>query len=320
VSSGQPLIPTTLALHARQALLRAGNQRGFVVNPLAATIFSGLVLIIVVYSVLDRTGALSQLGPFGPILPLLIILWLLVGIYYGVKRLKRRAARVRIKGPLFMRSLMNDCLKRTCGQLASRLNRPELTSAEIFNDILTDKMLKICRTDCLRYSDIRRQIESSRLKGTADLELANFFQTAVEYDKSELPREIRQVGDTVARSRSDLNDALEGMKSAHRELCTGTGDLPTLLPPDAKKVAHIRATYRYRPPTPERARRMAFALEAMAYLKAIRHENVNPLDRKRYDNVAAVVVPKLGEALTAYKRAWQDLAAVYETPESERAN
>lgn len=320
MSSGQPLLPTTFPLHPRHALIHIGNQRGFVVNPLAAAIFSGLVLIIVVYSALDRTGTLSQLGPFGPILPLLVILWLLVGIYYGVKRLKRRAARVRIKGPLFMRSLMNDCLKRTCGQLASRINRPELASAEIFNDILTDKMLKICRTDCLRYSDIRRQIESSRLKGTADLELANFFQTAVEYDKSELPREIRQVGDTVARSRSDLKDAFEGMKNAHRKLCAGTGDLPTLLPPDAKKVERIRATYRYRPPTPERARRMAFALEAMDYLKAIRHENVNPLDRKRYDHVAADVIPRLAEALTGYKQAWQELVTAYETPESARIN
>lgn len=291
---------------------------GFVVNPLAATIFFGLVLIIVTYSFLDRGGAMTRLGPFGPLLPMVVIVWLLVGIYYGVKRLKRRAAKIRIKGPLFMRSLMNDCLKRTCGILIDRLEAPEISSAAILNDILKDKMLHICATDCLRFSDIRRQIESGRLKGTDGLQLASLFQTAMEYGKQELPGEIRQVADTVSRSRVDLEQLLERLKTAHRNLCTGTGNILVLLPPDDKKVASLRSTYRYRPPTPERAQRMVFALEALAYLKAIRHENVNPMDRKRYDAVSAEVIPKLADALNVYKRAWQDLVDAYERPRDQR--
>lgn len=294
------------------------NTGGFVVNPLAATVFCGLVLIIVTYSLLDRSGAMARLGPFGPLLPMLVIVWLLVGLYFGVKRLKQRAAKIRIKGPLFMRSLMNDSLERTCGILSDRLASPEISSAEILNEILTDKMLHICAADCLRFSDVRRQIEGSRLKGTAGLQLAGLFQTTAAYDKQELPGEIRQVADTVARSRPDLGQLLERVKNTHRTLCTGTGNLLALLPPDEKKVAAMRSTYRYRPPTPERARRMVFALEAMAYLKAIRHENVNPMDRRRYNAVAAEVVPKLGEALDAYKRAWQDLVDAYELPRDQR--
>ena len=298
----------------------AANQSGFMVNPVAATLFFGLVLTIVVYSVLDLTGNMSQLGPYGAALPLLIVVALMVSAYKGVKRLKRRAVRIRIKGPLFMRTLMNDCIERTCGKLARRLNNPEISSAQILTDILLDKMLDICARDCLRFSDIRRQIESSRLKGSTDLVLAGFFQTAVEYRKKALPGEMRQVAETVSRSRPDLKDLLERLKVAHQTLCAGTGSILALLPPDTKKVAKIRSTYRYRPPTPERAQRMAFALEVMDYLKATRHENVNPLDRRRYDAVAAKVIPKLADALDAYKRAWQDLVDAYERPQSERSS
>jgi hypothetical protein len=310
----------TAAAHssARRPHNTIANTSGFLLNPLAAAIFCGLVLIIVSYSILDQTGIIARLGPFGPILPLLVIVWLMVATYYGIKRLKRRAARIRVKGPLFLRSLMNDCLQRTCGMLEKRLNAPEISSAAILNDILTDKMLHICATDCLRFSDIRRQIEGSRLKGTVDLELAALFRTTTEYRKQELPGELRQVTDAVIRSRPDLKGLLERLKNAHQTLCTGTGNLLSLLPPDTKRVEQIRATYRYRPPTPERARRMAFALETMAYLKATRHENVNPLDRKRYDTVAAQVIPKLADALAVYKQTWQDLVDAYEQPQRDR--
>jgi hypothetical protein len=290
----------------------AANQSGFIVNPVAATLFFGLILTIVVYSALDLTGTVTRLGHFGTVLPLLIIVGLMVGAYKGVKRLKRRAVRIRIKGPLFMRSLMNDCIQRTCGGLARRLNNPEISSAQILNDILMDKMLDICARDCLRFSDIRRQIEGSRLKGSDNLVLACFFQTAVEYRKKALPGEIRQVAETVSRSRPDLKDLLERLKIAHQTLCAGTGSILALLPPDAKKVEKIRSTYRYRPPTPERAQRMALALETMDYLKATRHENVNPMDRRRYDAAAEQAIPKLADALNAYQQAWQDIVDAYE--------
>ena len=126
------------------------------------------------------------------------------------------------------------------------------------------------------------------------------------------------MADSVLRSRPDLKPLLARLKEAHQTLCTGTGDILSLLPPDAKKVEKVRSTYRYRPPTPERAQRMVFALETMAYLKATRHENVNPMDRKRYDAVADRVIPKLGEALADYKHAWQDLVDAYELPQDER--
>lgn len=295
------------------------NESGFIVNPMAATIFFGLILTIVVYSALDITGTMTRLGPYSPVLPLIGIVGLMVGVYNGVKRLKRRAVRIRIKGPLFMRSLMNDCIERTCGILEMQLNSPAISSSMILNDILLDKMLDICARDCLRFSDIRRQIEDSRLKGSGGLVLACFFQTSVEYRKQALPGEIRQVADTVSRSRPDLKQLLERLKIAQQTLCTGTGNILALLPPDAKRVEKIRSTYRYRPPTPERTRRMVFALETLAYLKATRHENVNPMDRRRYDTVADQVIPKLADALKVYKQAWQDLVDAYERPKTERS-
>lgn len=309
-------------LNPRLAPLRrlTVNENGFAVNPVAATIFLGLVLIVITYSALDLSGTLHRLGPYGPLLPMLVIAWLLVGIYFVAKRLKRRSARIRIKGPLFMRSLMDDCLERTCGVLKKRLEAPEISSTRILNDILTDKMLQICTTDCLRFSDIRRQIEGSGMKGTRDLEFACLFQTEVEYGKKELPGEIRQVADTVARSRPDLEGLLERLKRAHRNLCTGTGDILTLLPPDPKKVERLRAVHRYRPPTPQRSKRMAFALESLAYLKATRHENVNPMDRRRYDTVAAEIIPRLADAVNVYKSAWQNLVDAYEKPRHDHKN
>lgn len=108
------------------------------------------------------------------------------------------------------------------------------------------------------------------------------------------------------------------MKDAHQALCTGAGDVLTLLPPDPKKVEMLRTTYRYRPPSVEQAKRMAFALETLSYLKAIRFENVNPLDRKRYDRVASLTIPKLADALRVYRQAWKDLVDAYERPPSER--
>ena len=61
---------------------------------------------------------------------------------------------------------------------------------------------------------------------------------------------------------------------------------------------------------------MVFALETLAYLRATRHENVNPMDRRRYDKVANQVIPKLADALNVYKMAWQDLVDAYEQPKS----
>lgn len=284
------------------------------VNPLAATLFCGLVLIIIVYSALDQAGTLTRLGRFGPVLPLFVIAWLMYGIYRGLSYLKNRSSRMRVKGPLFMRALMNDCLERTCGALEKRLNTPGTPSAAIFNDILLDNVHAICKADCMRFSDIRRKIESSRLKGTPDLSLAGFFQTRTAYSKQALPDEIQQVAELASRGRSELKGPLDRLKKAHAALCTGTGSIFDMLPPDPVSVDKLRSTYKYRPPTPERALRMTFALETLAYLRAIRHENVDPMDRRRHDAAAVEAIPKLSDALAAYKAAWQALVDVYESP------
>jgi hypothetical protein len=301
------------------ANLRSGAGRlkdecGFMLNPLGAAIFFGLVLIIVVYTALEMTGIMASLGHYGPLLPLLVIVWLMYGIYRGINLLKLRSARIRLKGPLFMRSLMSKCLERTTGLLETRLDSPTVSSSKIFNDILQDKMLHICGTDCVRFSDVRRRIEDSRLRGTTGLVLANFFQNPIEYRKQDLPEEIRQAADIVSRSRTDLRGHLEALYKAHEALFTGPDHILALLPPDPKKVERIRSSYRYRPPTPERAQRMAFALESLDYIKATRYANVNPLDRRRYDAVAGRVIPELANALKVYRNAWQDLVDAYEQP------
>jgi hypothetical protein len=284
------------------------------VNPVAAALFSGLIFIVIVYSTLDLTGLTHRLGAWGAVLPLPVIAGLMYGIYLGVKRLRYHRASTGAKGPLYLRLLMSSCLERICGELDKKLNNPEMTSATIFNAILLDKTLHISATDCLRYSDIRRQIEGSGLKGTDALALSRFFQTDEEYREQALPVEIRQVEDLAARSRSDLQSLLERLKDAHRSLFMGVGDLPALLPPDPKKTEKIRSSYHFTPPSPYSAQRMAFALETLAYLKAVRYKNVDAMDHQRYEAVADEEIPKLGRALKDYKQAWQDLVNTYEQP------
>jgi hypothetical protein len=285
-------------------------------SPVGAALFSGVLLIVLVYSTLDSTGLASRWGAWGTVFPLPIIGVLMFGIYLGVKRIRQHRLRIGIKDPLYLRSQMNQCLERTCGGLESRLKTPELASAAIFYAILLDKTLHIGATDCLRYSDVRQQIEDSGLKGTGDLMLCRFFQSVEEYREQELPVEIRQVEDLVTRRRTDLQGFLERLKDAHRSLYAGTGDILAMLPPDPKKVDKIRSAYRLSPPSLQCARRMAFALEALAYLKAVRYKNVNPMDRQRYDTAADQGIPKLGGALKDYKQAWKDLVEAYEQPEA----
>jgi hypothetical protein len=284
------------------------------VNPVAAALFSGLILIVLIYSTLDLTGLTSRWGAWGAVLPLPVIGGLMYCIFLGMKGLRRHRTVIRAKGPLYLRLLMKSCLERTCGELDTRLSAPEVSSAAIFNAILLDKTLYIGATDCVRYSDIRRQIEGSGLKGTDDLVLSRFFQTFEEYTQQALPVEIRQVEDLVARSRSDLQSLLNRLKSAHEALFSGAGDVLVLLPPDPKKTEKISSSYRFTPPSPQSAQRMAFALETLAYLKAVRYKSIKSTDRRRYDAAADEGIPKLGSALKDYKQAWRDLVDAYEQP------
>ena len=283
-------------------------------NPVAGAAFSGIILIVLVYSTLDLTGAASQMGLWGSVLPVPVIGGLMLGIYFVLKRLKQRKAGMALKGPLYLRYLMNNCLQRTCGDLETMLNAPETDSAAILNAILLDKMLWIGIKDCLRYTEIRRQITDSGLKGSADLALSRFFQSAEEYRELVIPYEIRQVDDLAARSRTDLQVHLKRLKEAHQTLCSGTGDIMEMLPPDPNKAEKIRSSFRFSPPAPLSAQRIAFALETLDYLKAVRYKDANPTDRQRYEAAADQAIPKLSAALKNYKRAWQDLVDAYERP------
>jgi hypothetical protein len=284
------------------------------VNPVAGAAFSGIILIVLVYSTLDLTGTASRMGFWGSVIPVPVIGGLMLGIYFVLKRLKQRKAGMALKGPLYLRYLMNNCLQRTCGDLEAMLNAPETNSTAILNAILLDKMLWTGIKDCLRYTEIRRQITDSGLKGSADLALSRFFQSAEEYRELVIPYEIRQVDDLAARSRTDLQVHLKRLKDAHQALCSGTGDIMELLPPDPNKAEEIRSSFRFSPPTAPSAQRIAFALETLDYLKAVRYKDASPTDRQRYEAAADQAIPKLSAALKNFRRAWQDLVDAYERP------
>lgn len=299
------------------ARLRTDPQ-GFAASPAAAALFVGLVLILVVYSVMEHTGMMGQMGNAGRVLPLLVIAGAGIGVYKWLVWLKTRSRRMHLQGPLYLRTLMDTCLSRTCAALQKRLDTPAATTVTVLNDLLLDKVLHIGATDCLRFSDIRRRIEVAGLRGTRDLALADFLRTHGEYEKAGLPEEIRQVADMAARGQKEFEPLLNTLTAAHKALCTGCGDFLSLLPPDARKVDQLRAQYRYRPPDPDQARRMVFALDTLLYLRATRHENVNPMDHRKYDAVAAAVIPCLAAHLSAYRDAWQAVVDLYEAPRKDR--
>jgi hypothetical protein len=44
------------------------------------------------------------------------------------------------------------------------------------------------------------------------------------------------------------------------------------------------------------------------------------MDRRRYDTVAAEIIPRIADAVNVYKSAWQDLVDAYEKPRHDREN
>ena len=90
-------------------------QDGFTV--MGATIFTGLVMLVVAFSILAQYGPLTRIGPVGISLAVVLILVLLAGVHNGLRRIKFRRFRTGVKDPLFMRAFMQSCYAEDCGRI-----------------------------------------------------------------------------------------------------------------------------------------------------------------------------------------------------------
>lgn len=293
------------------------NENGFTFSPLAATVFIGMILVISVFTLLENYALMETMGRWGIAVPLIVIAGILFCVYKGLSRVKNLRFKKGKNDPLFIRSLMTASIKKNCEAMEKRLKDPSISSTDILYELLLDKILAICAKDCMQFSEIRQKFEQSRMKSTGNTHFDDFFFTHGEFDKNPPQKEIKIVSDAVVRQHSHLNDELEELKQAHRNLFTSMGDYLDLFPPQPKKVEELVATYRFRPPTKDQAMRMVFALDTLDHIKKVRYDRVNSKEKQIYDDIAQTRIPEMGRCIKQYRSAWENLVDANENKRPE---
>ena len=285
-------------------------QGGFAV--MGVTIFAGLVMLVVAFSILAQYGFLARIGPGGISLAVLLILVLTAGVHQGLRLIKSRRFRTGAKDPLFMRALMQSCYAQDCDRIEKELADQQNTPPLILNGLLAEKMQSIFETDARHMVDILEMFCKSGLKKNKDPVMDRFFHTPDSYAETPLPTEIEHIIQAVTTRYPQLEPALENMLAARAHLCTLMGDYLVLMPPSTHHFNFIKTTYRYNPPDDETTRRIAFALDTLKLLDAYRNQDLRGERLTRHGRLAAERIPRLVEAVSAYKAAFENLAQSYE--------
>ncbi len=285
-------------------------QDGFAV--MGVTIFAGLVMLVVAFSILAQYGLLARIGPGGISLVVLLILVLMAGVHQGLRLIKSRRFRTGGKDPLFMRAFMQSCYARDCGRIEKELADRQKTPPLILNSLLAEKMQSIIETDARHMVDILEMYCKSGLKKNKDPVMDRFFHTPDSYEEDPLPTEIEHIIQAVTTRYPQLEPALENMLVARAHLFTLMGDYLVLMPPSTHHFNFIKKTYRYNPPDDETTRRIAFALDTLKLLDAYKNQELRGEHLTRHGRLAAERIPRLAEAVNAYKAAFENLVESYE--------
>ena len=286
---------------------------GFIANPLALTVFLALVMTVTAYLLLERFGLAGRLGYWESLAPFGIIVLLSAGIFAILRAMRKQYYEIGIPDPIFARRLMTECLEQTCGLLEKRLSaKPAISRDMLFYEMIQHKMFDIYDKDCLRFYDIRKRVAQCGLKRAPGLDFAAYFQSAEAFVRTPLPQEMQLFEDVVRMERRELKKLQKRVAATRKTLFTIFSDYLDLLPPNPKKVDGLRKQYRYRPPAKDQAVRMAFALETLDYLMAIRFDNVKPYAQKKYVAAAKKAMPRLTDAYEDHKSAWMELVLAYE--------
>ena len=296
-------------------------QDGFTV--LGATIFAGLIMLVVAFSLLAQYGLLAQIGQSGMGLTVILVIVGMVGVYKGARFIKSLRFRTGIKDPMFMRAFMQSCYAGDCGRIAKALADTRRTPLLIMNDLLAEKMQSILQTDALNLVDVQEMYCKSGLKKNSEPVMNRFFHTPEAYEKASLPEEIEHIIQAVTTKYPQLMPALDSMLAARAHLFTLMGDYLNIMPPSAHYFKFIKKTYRYRPPDDETTQRIAFALDTLSLLKAYNNQELRGERLIRHGRLAAQRIPQLEAAVSQYKAAFETLVDAYEnmpTAQVRKAN
>jgi hypothetical protein len=279
---------------------------------MGVTIFAGLAMLVVAFSIMAQYGLLARIGPSGISLAVLLILVLMAGVHQGLRRIKSRRFRTGGKDPLFMRAFMQSCYASDCGRIEKELADRQKTLPLILNSLLAEKMQSIIQTDARHMVDILEMYCKSGLKKNKEPVMDRFFHTPNSYEEAPLPTEIEHIIQAVTTRYPKLRPALENMLMARAHLFTLMGDYLDLMPPSTHHFNFIKKTYRYAPPDDETTRRIAFALDTLKLLDAYRNQELRGERLTRHGRLAAERIPRLAEAVKAYKAAFENLVESYE--------
>ncbi len=288
-----------------------GAQDGFTV--MGVTIFAGLVMLVVTFSLLAQYGLLAKIGQGGISLAVILVLLAMAGVHRGMRFIESLRFRTGIKDPLFMRAFMQSCYAGDCGRIEKALADTEKTPFLILNDLLAEKMQGIIQTDALNLVDVQQRYTASGLKKNSEPVMDRYFHTPEAYQKTPLPEELEHIIQAVDTKYPELKPALDSMLAARAHLFTLMGDYLDIMPPSARHFKFIKKTYRYRPPDDETTRRIAFALDTLSLLEAYNNQELRGERLIRHGRLAAERIPKLAAAVSQYKAAFESLVKAYET-------
>jgi hypothetical protein len=286
-------------------------QDGF--TAMGATIFAGLIMLVVAFSLLAQSGLLTQIGRGGMSLAVILILLGMVGIYKGMCFIKSWRFRSGTKDPMFMRAFMQSCYAGDCGRIEKLLADTDKTPLLILNDLLAEKMQSIFQTDALNLVDVQEMYAKSGFKKNNKPVMNRFFHTPGSYEEEPLPEEIAHIIQAVTTKFTGLEPALFSMLEARVNLFTLMGDYLDVMPPSTHYFKFIKKTYRYRPPEDNTTRRIAFALDTLSLLKAYKSQKLQGELLIRYSRLAAERIPRLAAAVSQYRVAFENLVEAYES-------
>ena len=286
-------------------------QDGFTV--IGATIFAGLVMLVVAFSLLAQYGLLTQIGQGGIGLTVILVVAAMVGVHKGMRLIKSLRFRTGIKDPMFMRAFMQSCYAGDCGRIEKALADTGSTPLLILNELLAEKMQRIIQTDALNLVDVQEMYCKSGLRRNSEPVMHRYFHTPDTYDAAPLPEEIEHIIKAVTTKYPELEPVLESVLTARAHLFTLMGDYLDIMPPSAHYFKFIKKTYRYRPPDDETTRRIAFALDTLSLLSAYNNQELRGERLIRHGRLAAERIPRLTAAVSQYKAAFETLVEAYET-------
>ena len=279
---------------------------------MGATIFAGLVMLVVAFSILAQYGLLAQLGQGGISLAVVLVFAGMAGVYKGLRFIQSLRFRTGAKDPLFMRAFMQSCYDSDCSRIEKVLAEREKTPPLILNELLAENIQRIFQTDARYLVDVCEIYTKSGLKKNREPVMHRFFHTPEAYAKAPLPQEIEHIIQAVTTRYPQLKSELDSMLAARAHLFTLMGDYLVLMPPSTQHFNFIKKTYRYNPPDDETTRRIAFALDTLKLLDAYKNQELRGERLTRHGRLAAERIPRLAEAVKAYKAAFEKLVEGYE--------